>query len=294
MNKSLNLYVIFLILIFLFEFNISYGSTNEIEKQLNIIEHVKNIMKHKAISINSKKQFPTLVCECKTELRKECAVGLCLKNGCSCSSTAEYIYQHLALIPMKFKARKVYDRTSSYAVENLIRDDSYEIRTFQELKIVMENTENKDIIWDFDDGINDHEFLIINIDNQFTLLQSWIHLWSMESWLGEDLQFPNFYPRGYRFKDMDTDTLEKMRNFHQKMGKGQFFSFETFWNYFEKYYGEFIQAMAIYSSKTFSEELHNPFFVRNYVQIGIGDISVNVASKINPKYLKNGIKKSKI
>merc|ERR1712034_209034 len=108
-----------------------------------------------------------------------------------------------------------------------------------------------DIIWDFDDGINDHEFLIISIDNQFTLLQSWIHLWSMESWLGEDLQFPNFYPRGYRFKDMDTDTLEKMRNFHKKMGKGQFFSFETFWNYFEKYYGEFIQAMAICSSENF-------------------------------------------
>merc|ERR1711925_28501 len=108
-----------------------------------------------------------------------------------------------------------------------------------------------------------------------------------ESWLGDDLQFPNFYPRGYRFKDMDTDTLEKMRNFHKKMGKGQFF-------YFETYYGEFIQAMAICSSEKFSEELHNPFFVRNYVQIGIGDISVNVASKINPKYLKNGIKKSKI
>lgn len=268
-------------------------------------------MKHKHISINLKKQFPTFLCECKTELRKESFIGLSLKNGCSCSSTAEHVYQHLASFPMKFEARKVYDRTASYNIELLIRDSSYSyLKTFKKLKIVMEKTENNDMIWDFEDHINDHEFLILKIDNQFTLLQSWIHLWSMESWLGDDLQFPDFHPRGtrfedmnedslekmrgYRFKNMDEDALEKMKIFHKKMGKGQFFSFEKFWNYFEKYYSEFIQAMAMNSSKTWSEKLHHPFFIRNYVQIGTGDISVIVFSKINSKYLENVIKNSKL
>merc|ERR1712072_967837 len=127
----------------------------------------------------------------------------------------------------------------------------------------MKKTENDNTIWYFVDNMNDHEFIILKIGSEFTLLQSWINLWSLESWLGDGVQFPNFDPR---FNKMNANGPEKMKAFQAKMGQGQFFTLEKFWKIFEESYADYLRAMASFKD--------NYDMVKNYILIGSSNMYV--------------------
>jgi hypothetical protein len=240
-------------------------------------------MKHKPIKSDSElNQFPRFLCECNTKIARQIylmILGSRLRPGASCESTAEFLYEHLAIDSLKFKIGRIYHRHSSELVEMPAQNPKFNFKTFSELKMEMGKKENNNMVWYFVDSINDHAFIILKIENEFTLLHSWVNLWGLESWLADESQFPTFYQ-----EKLSTNVIEKMRAFQAKMGQSQFFPLEEFWKNFEESYADYLQAMTLSSF----EDNNKPYiFVRNYIEIGQNNIVVLNASKIKTKYLEN-------
>merc|ERR1712072_842193 len=114
------------------------------------------------IHYDQKEGIKRVHCECGIKHRFSSYAKLSLSNGCNCSSTAEFLYEHMAQIPMMYTMRFYPNYAIGTLKEIRISNPRFDRYKFDDIKRSMKREDNMNTIWFFEDIYNDHVFLVLN------------------------------------------------------------------------------------------------------------------------------------